>query len=216
MKLEILLVRHGESEGNRDGIFTGHGASRLTERGRRQAEATARALAHQRLDAIFTSDLARSAETAAALAAVIGLAPVATEALRERSVGEWLGLSFREVQERFPDEWRALLSRDPDFRAPGGGESHRDCSRRVGDFLDELLAHPPRPAGEDDGPARVALFSHGVAIHHMLRHVLGVGPGDGRCFFAVENCSVQRFEHRDDATIRIYSINDVSHLRGIE
>src|SRR5689334_17689349 len=76
MHVEILLVRHGQSEGNRDRRFTGHGPSRLTELGRAQAEATARAIAAQSVDVLYSSDLARCLETAAPLARVTGLVPV--------------------------------------------------------------------------------------------------------------------------------------------
>jgi probable phosphoglycerate mutase len=216
MNLDIVLVRHGQSEGNRDGIFTSHGAWGLTELGRRQAEATARALVAERqrppIAAIYTSDLPRSVETAEPLAAATGVALTRTAALRERTVGDFTGLSFREVQERYPDGWQALLARHADFRPPGG-ESHRDCRLRVGAFFDELLAGAAREGGADE--RRVVLYSHGVAINHLLRHVMGIDAGATRFFFQIGNCSLQRLQHRDDGTFRIFAVNDVAHLVNI-
>jgi broad specificity phosphatase PhoE len=88
----------------------------------------------------------------------------------------------------------------------------------VGGFLDELFAHPPSAplAPDEERPVvRVAVFSHGVAINHMLRHVLGLGPGHGQFFFMIENCSLSRFERREDGTARIFAVNDIAHLAGI-
>jgi broad specificity phosphatase PhoE len=212
--VEIVLVRHGESEGNRDGVFTGHGPSRLTALGRAQAEATARALADRRPAAIFTSDLPRALETAAPLARLSGVPVAETVALRERGVGEWTGLTFREVQERWPELWQALLSRDVDFRSPGG-ESHRDCRARVGAFLDGLFAAPPPAPDGDEGPTRVVLVSHGVALNHVLHHVLDVEADASRFFFLLQNCSLSRFERRPSGHYRIHTINDVAHLLDV-
>src|SRR5437762_8985115 len=115
MPLEIVLVRHGQSEGNRDRVFTGHNAVSLTELGRRQAEAAARAIwsracravekARARdpegsagleppkpIDEIITSDLARAVDTARPLALLSGLPLVETAAVRERGVGAFTGL----------------------------------------------------------------------------------------------------------------------------
>jgi broad specificity phosphatase PhoE len=217
VSLEIILVRHGQSAGNRDRVFTGHGPSPLTGLGQLQAEAVARALAARPVHAIYSSDLPRALETAAPLVRLAGIAPIPSPGLRERDVGRWTGLTFEEVQASWPEGWQALLSRDPDYRPPDG-ESHRDCGLRVGAFLDELCAHPPvgpAPVEEERPVVRVAVFSHGVAINHMLRHVLGVGPGHGQFFFMVDNASLCRFERRDDGGCRIFTVNDTAHLAGV-
>ena len=217
MPLEIILVRHGQSEGNRDKMFTGHGTARLTSLGVRQAEAAARAILDQSaratppgtlpIDEIYASDLPRAVATARPLAHATGLALIETPAIRERDVGEFTGLRFEEVQARWPDGWAAMLSRDPEFR-PGGGESHRECAERVGRFLDELMAR--RAHG------RVVLYSHGVAINHMMRHVLGLPPsGAPRAFFQIENCSLQRVQVLGGGLLRIAATNDVAHLAGV-
>ena len=204
--LELVLVRHGESEGNRDRAFGGHGPTPLTEVGRRQAEAAAAAIfAGGAIEAIYSSDLPRAVETAAPLARLTGLVPSLTTALRERSVGELTGLTFEEAQRRFPAVWAAMLRRDPEW-CPPGGESHRACSLRVGALLGELFARHPS--------GRLVLVSHGVTIDHLLRHFVGIAEAPTfRCLFHVDNCSIHRVQRRDDGLFRIAAINDVAHLQ---
>src|SRR5215216_720572 len=120
----ILLVRHGQSQGNAERRFGGHTATPLSELGHRQAEATARALAPESVTAIYTSDLLRAVETAAPLARATGLQIVQTSAFRERSVGHMEGLTFEAAAEQFPDEYAALLRRDFEHVLLGG-ESYR-------------------------------------------------------------------------------------------
>src|SRR5215471_1982788 len=95
----ILVVRHGESEGNAERRFGGHGPTPLSERGRAQARAVGRVLAGEpRPDAIYSSDLARALETATLLGEAMGGGAVIIEtaALRERSVGIFTGMTFDE------------------------------------------------------------------------------------------------------------------------
>ncbi len=201
--LDLLIVRHGESEGNRDRRFTGHGPSPLTDLGRRQADAVGHILAAPPPDAIYVSDLPRTVATAAPLVARTGILPVLTERLRERAVGTYTGMTFAEVEATDPAGWAALVARDPGH-CPPGGESHHDCADRVGAFLDELVTW--HPAG------RVVLVSHGVAIHHMLRHLLGLRHAAVHVHFQVDNCAVQRVERRAGGAVRVFAINDTSHL----
>src|SRR5262245_22680135 len=95
----VILCRHGESQGNVERRFGGHSASPLTERGRAQARAAGAAIGSAGIDLIYSSDLARAAETAELIGQAIGVRPETTSALRERSVGELTGLTFEEAKE---------------------------------------------------------------------------------------------------------------------
>ncbi len=205
MALQLLLVRHGESEGNAAGAFTGHSPSPLTSRGRAQAERVADALASPPPDAVYASDLRRALDTAAPLAARLGLPVIAREALRERDMGAWVGRTFKDIETNDPDDWRRLVDRDPDHRPPRG-ESHRECGARVGGALAEILAAHPE--------GRVVVVSHGVAMHHMLRHLLRVD--DPRTLFHVENCALQRLTVSAAGIVRIQALNDTRHLHALE
>src|SRR4051812_22878278 len=93
----VLLVRHGQSQGNAEGRFGGHTATPLSARGCRQAAATAQALCSEPLSAIYSSDLPRAVETARPLSRLTGLEIQSREAFRERSVGVMEGLTFEEA-----------------------------------------------------------------------------------------------------------------------
>ena len=204
MTRTLLLVRHGESEGNAARMFTGHGPSPLTARGAAQAEALAAALAPAEPAVIYSSDLPRALATAAPLAARLGLAVVSEHGLRERDMGSFVGVRFETLEAEQPDAWRALQTRDPEF-APPGGESHRACGARMNAALAAILARHPS--------GTVVVVSHGVALHHALRELLGARE-DG-LVLATDNCGVHRLEWRGGA-LRVAALNDTGHLRDIE
>lgn len=155
----FILVRHGETDWNRDGRFQGHADPPLNARGRRQAQALADLLTGERIDAIYSSDLRRAYETAQAVAARRGLDVVVDPELRERDVGEWSGLTLPEIEERFPEELRR-------FRDGGRsiGESREALTDRVVGATRRIAAAHP------DG--QVLVVSHGGALR-MLRHAAG-------------------------------------------
>lgn len=201
----VILCRHGESEGNREARFGGHSPTPLTDLGRGQARATARRLAHTGIDALFSSDLSRAQETAEIIGGVLGLPCSVTPSLRERSVGIFTGLSFDEARERYPDEYQALLRREPDS-APPEGESYVQCRERAKQFLNEVLA---KHAGQ-----RILLVSHHLTLYQLVLDILGLEtPATGpKLYVRIDNCSLHRFEHYEDGVWQVLALNDVSHL----
>jgi probable phosphoglycerate mutase len=210
----LIWVRHGEADSNRDGRFGGHSPVPLTERGLAQAERTATAILRWAPTALISSDLLRARQTAAPIAAATGLRLELEPDLRERSLGVFDGLSFREAEARYPEVWKRLAGRDH-TAVPEGGETVDEVYRRVSAAIDRaVLAH----AG-----GRVVLVSHGLALFHAFAHVTGLGsPSAGHgVFVLVDNCSVSRVEHRGLETAgagavrgrwRILTLNDTSHL----
>ena len=99
----LLCVRHGETDANLAGRWQGHDDQRLNATGQAQAERAAPELARLRIDAIVASDLARARESAAPLAALLGLPVEEREDLREIDVGSWAGLDRSGVRERYPE-----------------------------------------------------------------------------------------------------------------
>jgi probable phosphoglycerate mutase len=205
---ELIVVRHGQSRGNVEGRFGGHGPTPLTDLGRRQAAAAGRHLAAAHAPSVLvSSDLIRARQTAEAIAEATGLDPVHEPGFRERSVGDWDDLLFTEVAERFPDDWERMTRRDFTF-CPPGAETIDAVYQRVGRALDQLLAAHP---GE-----RVVLVSHGIAIFHLFSTICGLGSPSGKLgvFTLVDNASISRFRWQSE-TWRILSLNETHHLAGV-
>jgi probable phosphoglycerate mutase len=200
----LLWVRHGEADSNRDGRIGGHSPAPLTEEGRRQAEATGRAIARLEPTAIVSSDLRRAHQTAEAIARATGLGIELEPGLRERSLGILDGLLFTEAETQHPELWARLRSRDPDL-VPEGGEHADAVFARVGGAIDRIVA------AHEGG--RVVVVSHGLALYHAFAHVCGLGsPSAGHAvFLLVDNCSISRLEHRAGRW-RILSLNETFHL----
>lgn len=175
--LRIYLVRHGEPVPS--DLFYGHTDVPLSPRGIAQAEAVARALAAVPLDAIYSSDLERTVQGAARIAACgpERPPPVALPALREMHLGVLERVPFREARARVPE--LAAIGYDDllDHRLPGGGESVRDLAARVVPCVTELVlrhARPPRARGE--APPAIAIVAHNTVNRVLLACAAGLGP----------------------------------------
>ncbi len=204
----VLLIRHGQSQGNAEGRFGGHTATPLSARGRRQAEATARALSSETFSAIYSSDLPRAIETAMPLARLTGLEVLLTEAFRERSVGVMEGLTFEEAAALHPEQYAALLRRDFEHVLLGG-ESYRQMLDRAARELDSAI--------EQHRGGRIAVFSHTGTICILTLHLMGAldAPELRPVWIATTNCGITRFELRADGFVRVLAINDTRHLAGL-
>ena len=205
----ILLIRHGQSEGNAERRFGGHTPTPLSALGRRQAEATARALAAaESVTAIYSSDLLRAVETAAPLARALRLEINESDAFRERSVGHMEGLTFEEAAQKFPDEYAALLHRDFDH-VLSGGESYRQLLDRAARELDRAVAA--------HSGGTVAVFSHTGTICILVLHLMGAldAPTLRPVWLATANCGIARVQLRTDGFVRVDAINDTRHLASL-
>ena len=203
----VLLIRHGQSEGNAARRFGGHTATPLSPRGRKQALATARALVNEGITAIYSSDLARAMETAQSLATLTGLPVTPTSAFRDRSVGVMEGLTFEDAAQQHPEQYAALLRRDFEHVLTGG-ESYRQLLDRAWQKLDEVIA-------QHKG-GKLAVFSHTGTICILALHLMGAldAPELKPVWISNANCAITRFELRDDGFVRVLTINDTRHLSG--
>jgi probable phosphoglycerate mutase len=201
----VLLIRHGQSQGNAERRFGGHTATPLSLRGRKQALATAEALKNDAITSIYSSDLARAVETARPLATLTRLRINTSEAFRERSVGVMEGLTFEDAAQQHPEEYAALLRRDFEH-VLSGGESYRQLLDRARNKLDEIIS-------ENRG-GRIALFSHTGTICILALHLMGAldSPELKPVWISSSNCGITRFELRPDGFVRVLNINDTSHL----
>ena len=151
----VLLVRHGQSEWNATGRWQGQADPPLSDLGRRQAREAARAIGA--VDAVWSSDLQRAAETAAIISADIGVGPVVLDPdLRERDAGEYSGLTRAQIEERFP----GYLA---DHRRPPGWEPDEHLLARALRVVHEIAATVP---GGD-----VLAVTHGGLVYTLEAHL---------------------------------------------
>ncbi|WP_329177580.1 bifunctional RNase H/acid phosphatase [Streptomyces decoyicus] len=202
----FVLLRHGETPLTPEKRFSGSGGTdpALSAAGRRQAEATAAGLAARgTIQAIVSSPLRRCQETAGAVADRLGLEVRIEEGLRETDFGAWEGLTFAEVQERYPDDLDAWLG-SAKVAPTGGGESFATVSRRVAVARDKLLA---RYAGKT-----VLLVTHVTPVKTLVRLALGAPPESlFRMELSAASLSVVAYYSDGNASLRL--LNDTSHLR---
>lgn len=164
--MEILFVRHGETEANRTNLFYGRLDYGLTPAGREQAKKAGNLVRMMSFapDRIVVSGLRRTHETLEAMGFSMEDAEIEPR-LDERSLGVLEGLTFPEITERFPDLFERWDSDWLDF-APDGGESQREFSGRVRDYLDELKS-------SDHKPGKVLVATHGGTMKTIISIILG-------------------------------------------
>ncbi|WP_435220248.1 bifunctional RNase H/acid phosphatase [Streptomyces sp. Tue6028] len=202
----FVLLRHGETPLTPQKRFSGSGGSdpSLSDAGREQAERVAAALAARgTIQAIVASPLARTRQTAGAVAARLGLDVTIEEGLRETDFGAWEGLTFGEVRERYPDDLNAWLA-SPRAEPTGGGESFTATARRVAAARDRLIA---AYAGRT-----VLLVTHVTPIKSLVRLALGAPPESlFRMELSAASLSAVAYYADGNASVRLF--NDTSHLR---
>jgi len=184
MATDFFLIRHGQTEWNRDGRMQGHGDSPLTDLGHAQARAIAARLGGLRPDALVCSDLGRARQTAAYTAQVTGLSPAIDPGLRERNLGIFEGLTPAEVQARHPEAYQRWRSQDPAYAMPGGESLLQRTARVLAALGAHALAHPG---------ARIAVITHGGCLDSMIRSVLHI-PFDARRGYQLPNAAFNHFQ----------------------
>ncbi|WP_406097481.1 bifunctional RNase H/acid phosphatase [Streptomyces sp. NBC_01013] len=202
----FVLLRHGETALTPQKRFSGSGGTdpELSAVGRGQAEHAADAFAARgTIQEIVSSPLRRCRETAAAVAARLGLEVRIEEGLRETDFGAWEGLTFGEVRERYGadlDAWLASAKAAP----TGGGESFAEVARRVAATRDRLVT---RYAGRT-----VLVVTHVTPIKTLVRLALGAPP---ESLFRMElsAASVSAVAYYADGNASVRLLNDTSHLR---
>jgi broad specificity phosphatase PhoE len=160
----LLFIRHAETD--LAGRFCGHSDPPVNERGHRQIEELVRSLDGESIDAVYSSDLARSLTTAEAVASAFGLSPVVTRALREIYFGVWEGLSWEEIESRDEAYARQWSIAYPELPAPDG-ELFEAFQTRVLIEVERLLAMPNQK--------HAVVITHGGVMRVVLRVLCGAG-----------------------------------------
>ncbi len=209
--MQLLLIRHAESVGNRELRLQGRAEFPLTERGRGQAKELATAVAARTVSAVYSSPLRRALDTAREIAGRLGLTVEVQPALQEYDFGELSGLTWPEIIERSPGLIEELLSDSADYPSYPGEEGRESFRRRVSEALWGISK---RHASDE----AVAVVTHAGPIAVFLLDMLE------RSYrrpmpFTLENASVTTVEIAQPEPFRpravLVGLNDTCHL-GVE
>jgi len=197
----VIAIRHGETDWNVAMRIQGQLDIGLNDAGRWQARRLAEALADEALDAVYSSDLARARDTAQAVAGRAGLAVRTDAGLRERGFGVFEGLTFAEIEQRFPEPARRWRQRDASF-GPEGGET-------LAAFYDRAVAGVTALAARHRGQ-HIAVVAHGGVLDALYRAASRVALDAPRTW-AVGNASINRLL-ASDAGLTLVGWADSFHL----
>ena len=182
----LIAVRHGETEWNLEGREMGQLDSPLTARGTDQAEALGRRLSKMNVDGLYSSDLGRAVQTAEIISAICQK-PVQLDArLRERHMGLFQGLTWKEITEKYPKERKAYEQTGFYDIIPEGETAQQRLDRSVQVLTAIADRHPDQT---------IAVVTHGGFLMGFFEFVLGMPFGSGKRF-KKQNASFNSFEYR--------------------
>jgi broad specificity phosphatase PhoE len=198
----LYLVRHGATQLTAEDRFSGAIGVELSDEGRRQVARLAERLAQDEIQAVYCSPLSRTVETAEILARPHSLPLVRRDGLREIAHGHWEGLSRREVEERYGDEY-AAWDADPFTFAPEGGESGIAVLARALPVIREIVV--------SHRGQTVLVVSHKATLRLVLSSLLGFDPRGYRDRLDQSPACLNVVDFCDPVRARLMSFNDTSH-----
>jgi 2,3-bisphosphoglycerate-dependent phosphoglycerate mutase len=201
---ELVLIRHGETDMNRELRFQGQVNVGLNATGHEQARRLAARMAGEQADAVYVSDLLRARQTAEPIAGELALAAVPESGLREQHFGRVDGMRVDDIQREHPEAWAGWLRFDEDFAMPEG-ESTRAFHARVIDAVQKVVA-----AHLDQ---TVVIVTHGGVLDMIYRTARSLGLSGPRQS-EIPNAGLNRIRVRD-GVFDILAWADIRHLADL-
>lgn len=180
--LELVLVRHGETDSNIKGTYLGWTDVELNETGLKQAEVVSEKLKSTKFDYIISSPLKRAKKTAEIINKYHNQEIIYNDSLKERNFGLWDDLTYKEITEKYPVECELWAKDWSNYSAPEG-ESSVEAHKRKIDFIDKLIL--------DKEEGVILIVTHLGCIRKIVAHLLGMGI-EGSWRFRVDNCSITK------------------------
>jgi len=200
---KLLIIRHGQSCANLDGVFVGHTNSPLSDLGRRQAEATAQYIADTyHVDAAYASDLDRAFYTGKAAADKLGLPTIPDPQLREIFAGDWENMKFDDLSGSGDPAYQLWLTNIGLSGCPGG--------ESVAQLQERIVAAMRRIAEANEGKTLV-IGTHATPLRVFMTHCLGLPLEEMKNVPWVSNASVTEVNY-DDGKFTIVTASHDAHL----
>lgn len=195
--MELILVRHGETEGNRKGTYIGCTDISLNEEGLKQAALLRDKLKDEHIARILCSPLKRASETAEIINQAHYLDIEYSDSLIERNFGIWESLTWEEIKNKYPDEYE-LWNKDWKEYCIEGGESARAAYLRAVSFVESLIAQNSHEA--------LLLVTHAGCIKAIVAHLLGLGL-EGTWHLKIDNGRITRIVINDEGYAYLTLLN---------
>lgn len=201
----IILIRHGECAGNREGLFRGRSDFPLNGSGKLQAKALAEAVSCLSPSIVFSSPLSRSTETAEKICENCGIPLEIRQGFNNMALGKWENRKKSEIEQEYPEEWNLWLSH-PERLHISGAETLPDVQRRSIANLNMIVASHK---GET-----IAVVSHRAVLKPLLAAALGIAePYFWRTHIDTASFSILTHENRRGYCL--LSLNQTSHLEHL-
>jgi alpha-ribazole phosphatase len=199
--MDLIIVRHGETEWNRVGRCQGFSDVELNKNGREQIKELAKSLKDKSISAVYSSDLVRALDTAKAIADYHKLGVEVDPDLREMNQGDLEGLTYVEIRERYASLLTNWVGNPESVKLPGG-ESLKELQDRAWRAIERIyIKHQDQT---------VVAVSHNLTIITLLCRFKGIGLEEFRSFklkAASKNVILFRNGHFD-----VNVLNDITHL----
>lgn len=196
--MELYLIRHGETEWNKERRLQGQADIALDAFGRELAEETKEGLKDIHFDVCFTSPLKRAKETAEIILAGTDTPIIEDERIIEMGFAEYEGKCCSKEGWELPESFRAFFHDPVNFKPAEGGEDFATVKKRTKDFLD-WLTHAPEYADKT-----VLLATHGVALAGILNNIKNLPLEEYWGIGVHKNCAVTKIEILNDVATIIY------------
>lgn len=201
----LYLVRHGETEWNKESKVQGRTDIELSSEGIKQAQLLAERLAGENIDYIYSSSLKRALRTAEIVADYKSCAIVKSEEYHEICLGPWEGMTINEIREKYSEHFRVYKEDPANFKLPGA-ETFMDLTERTYNAIIEIVReHKGR---------NILLVSHGTAIKAAIIRILGIDIIN-YSKFRIDNVSVSIIDFPEDMPEKpvVLCLNDTNHLK---
>lgn len=199
----VIVIRHGQSEGNLNEEFHGIYNSDITELGHKQAEETAKFLDDYKIDKIYSSDIRRAFSTAKHTADRKGLDIITDEGFREISAGEWEKMKFADIANKYPETFKIWYENIGECVLPGG-ESVKSLYERAKAAFEKVVA-------ENDGKT-IMIATHATTIRALSCLWKGASLSEMKNINWVTNASVTIIDCKGVGTYKTVLYNYSEHL----
>lgn len=200
MPRKIILIRHAETDFNYHGRWQGWVDIPLNKQGLKQAKKLAQRLKSEVVDALYTSDLKRSLQTAELVAEKLGIKPVKSEKLRERHMGILEGLTYNESETRYKKILEKFFDHESEEFSGHEGETQKQVEERLKSFVDFLRSwHTDQT---------VMIVTHGGSKHYLLKFLTEEPLGEVR----FGNTAITVLKKSVQGKYRIVTFSDTTHF----